>query len=491
MECCAALEMESISYNIPRYMAISLSMEEGAALTDALLRCHSMLDREIRQRVVRQLPAPGEIVAGSVPESHILHIVSHCCRQPHGFESLVDALLNDPEVQGFCDLLSKYLPQPVSWTDVLALKRALIPAMTLEASRVAPLYRRVLAGRPAAPLPEDNGLFRAIDELAKSQARGDRQPLLDFILALRPDMSAATQPAVDTWLQSIMLREKITAVALRPAEEEDYGDPCLMIIVKLGPGEASYEITAELLRQSSKQLGHWHVEEFSENNHCLDEICRAAIWELEGEPAKILNMIVEFFLPDTLLTCDVERWMTALSGPGRTMPLGVEFPVIVRPGSRVYDPPQFLLPRGRWVTKWKRRPKPPGHLPQEELHVARTPADLEGLFNRIKDKYFAFGSVVDLSYSNARQTIADIVDSGVPVAVWPRGRRIGDRNDEAEMRTALCDGDFHSVPQQVFERRKEAFDMGQHQSFFSDLVLFWDDPARIPADSPLMAWRAS
>jgi hypothetical protein len=197
----------------------------------------------------------------------------------------------------------------------------------------------------------------------------------------------------------------------------------------------------------------------------------------------MLRLTVETFLPSDFLSCEIDRWEMKFSRPSAPRPLGADLTVAARSWSRVYDYDMQFLPRARWLAKWGARPQPPDKLKRDGIYKAETEEDLGDLFDRLEST-LAFLTLKGLSEQEAETALNALLESGVPVALWARSDCSGIATGEEIMRELLCKADFEKVPGQVRDRRAAA-QRGQKDALVArELVLLWDDPGRVPEDSP-------
>jgi hypothetical protein len=459
---------------------------EFATLTDAVLNCTPLLDPGERRALIEQLPNPTSIAWNDVPMTHAFMIVRHCATTPHGFDRLIDALAPYPKLDRLLEILSQYRPQTISFADVFDLKKRLRGATRIDEARVLQVAAKFLQDSLDFP-PHEDVLIWTIEELAKATTTAQQHKLLQFLSLLRPQLPREIRDSVDAWLTRVAAAYRLQLHASDSGSDNEYSAPHLMIVVKARPGTESYLLSAYLVKAEARSLGSWEVPEFVDCQKYMDGICYDALKRLRAEPDKAARMIIEVFLPDNLLACDIDRWMSRLGGD-RLRPLGVELPVAVRSASRVYDAARYgSKVRLLWMRKWRQRTKPPSPLLASEVYIADSRSELADLFDRLEDDYLAFGSAIHVSYESAPEALRDIIDSGVPVAIWPRCERKGDVKADADLvRRTLCSTALNEVPASVFQSRKQAFRNKETESIFCDLVLLWDDPELIPADSPLL-----
>jgi hypothetical protein len=226
-------------------------------------------------------------------------------------------------------------------------------------------------------------------------------------------------------------------------------------------------------------LGDWICNGIAGVRAQFSKICQLALSKLPAR--KLRELVVGIFLPDDLLDWNVDRWETTISRTRHPLPLGLDLAVVVRLLSRVDDPDRAAaLPRARWIAKWSARPKPPTRLDRQHVFEALRREELARLFRELeRDRTFAFVSQVCLNAEDHPELVDALLDSGVPLAIWPRSERPPDcGTDEECFEQLLYRTDFDLVPREVCTKRKELEE--DPTSIYWNLVLMLEDPGKVP-----------
>lgn len=206
-------------------------------------------------------------------------------------------------------------------------------------------------------------------------------------------------------------------------------------------------------------------------------------------PGTVADIELEFFLPRDLLDYAVEDWIVSEGH----VTLGTQFVVVVRDRDRLYNP--LLWPP--WQQKWRQ--------------VASSKAHPSGPFSRwitctdapcrsgelyaalLSDQLVSLGLTFPPPPGVHRLELAEALNAGTPIAVWPRRRcahpvpaSAADACEGVSFRESLCQElagrCLADLPKFVLEMRRARAAAG---NFGSGFALLWDDPDRrpVPDDS--------
>lgn len=191
------------------------------------------------------------------------------------------------------------------------------------------------------------------------------------------------------------------------------------------------------------------------------------------ENGRVHETLVEFFLPSCDLDLDVHRWGIT-NGSSLERPLGVDYPVVVRPAG---ERPKPVVPNHR--LRWDRV----AASTTGDLHWLPDGLDEELALHRALSERATAPGVVMTAPTRARpraRMFAVCVYSGIPVLVWHRGEER--RTVNSQLASVLSDGHLPSLPHRLREFRcggdAETERQGRH------LALLWDDPD-LPLPRPL------
>jgi hypothetical protein len=467
-------------------MGLLLDLGVRAGLAEALLKCQELLDDADRSRVIGQLNFRNIVKSDDVPETHLLNLVTECSRNYLGFEQLTDALLDYSavELEPFLEKLQEPIcrPQFIAWKDVMALKRAVrrLYARELKRDTILTLFEEASPGRQESLPDEGIPAFWVFDELAKRTAVGGVHPLVTFVASLKPELDPSVHRDVERWLSTVVAVSSLGSVrtSSRDRPTSDYGAPHLLVTVRRGPGD-TYNVSASLLRHQKEPLGDWICTGSFGVRSQLGGICQLVLAKLPAK--KMLELVIAVFLPDDLLDWNIDQWETTISRPKHPLPLGRDLAIVLRLLSRVEDPDLVdMLPRARWIAKWNARPKPPTRLGKQHVYEARGGEELAALFRELEhERTFAFLSQVCLEPDNRPAVVETLLDTGVPLALWPRAERPpGCATDQECFEQLLYGTDFELVPRHLCSKRKET--ETDTSSIYWNLVLMLEDPTKVP-----------
>lgn len=184
------------------------------------------------------------------------------------------------------------------------------------------------------------------------------------------------------------------------------------------------------------------------------------------------NVTVELMVPLGLLGCDADRWALQ-RGLGESVPLGVDYHVILRSWERSYDPScRRIAPV--WEAKWRT-----AQVPNTQAWVC-TQADAGRINTTLHGDgptsiFVGFAPELDA-------VLRPIVAAGVPVAVWPREVQTPCQLDK-------CIADFATRPMSwptlVQDYRRQAHSGDDPRHLGHHLSVLWDDPnKRLPDARP-------
>jgi len=176
---------------------------------------------------------------------------------------------------------------------------------------------------------------------------------------------------------------------------------------------------------------------------------------------------VEFILPRSLLSHPVDQWNVT------GVPLGVEYPVVVRSLERIGSRRLYPL----WQERW------------QQLHAPQPPRDSEKVTvtsdqdDSPRDRLLRDPGVCCLLFARAdsapwlpadRATLDAAVEAGIPAILWPR--RDPGSDFPYRLLRMIDDRGIGRLPSIVREFRAQEF-AGDVQA---ELSLLWDDPGRLP-----------
>jgi hypothetical protein len=206
-------------------------------------------------------------------------------------------------------------------------------------------------------------------------------------------------------------------------------------------------------------------------------------------PGVVAEVFVEFFLPRSLLDLPVEDWVVS----GDHITLGTLFVVVVRDRDRLRNPALWTP----WQEKWQRIPTGragPGGPFSRWFTCADLPCRAGELrLQLLSEKHVCLGMTFPPPPGTQRLELAEALDAGTPIAVWPRGRcahpvQAGPADACAGpqfrevLSKELAGKPLTELPRLVKEARIKRARAGA-----PGLALLWDDADRYPRFRPLDA----
>ncbi|MBD2492363.1 hypothetical protein H6G77_33345 [Aulosira sp. FACHB-615] len=202
---------------------------------------------------------------------------------------------------------------------------------------------------------------------------------------------------------------------------------------------------------------------------------------LQGQPTELT---IEIFLPRDHLCDEVEKWMYQDS-EGFDIIIGEEYRVVVRSYDRLK---KLRTQQGSyWRKNWEKVQltwqAPPCY--EQAMTVSQACFDPNNLRNLLVEKII-LKICCNLSDSERNGLLSAIHSAGTPIIIWSRCELNSLKNPEHF--DALLKKPLHELSACVKEQRRLAADHEMHLG--NHLVLWWDDPNRIPPN-PALEFSAS
>jgi hypothetical protein len=471
---------------------------------------------EERRKVVGALPFASDIEDRTAPITHVEEIVRVCARNLTGFDVLLEALerFETEPLARVYETLDRFQVEYASLITFSELRRLKLivdpPNQDLVSDTIAAeAYKRA---NPLIPMQgriqQGRRFIRAIEHLAKLCHIAPVQgPLFAFLEDCRPSLEIPTvREHLVVWEEEVANRLKLDLVAIRamvrvkasgtaaPAVPALTAPEVLMPVlqVKIEPvceeyegkqsGEMRYRLAAWLWKgEEGEPLGGVPAGLYSAAvlETALPQVVRAALQELDDD-----QMRIEVILPRELLELKIEG---ALFPNGLDqVPIGFEWPVVVRSYDRLYDEQNFLLAQRKWKRKWRRLNQP---LAASDIawaceSAAYSPQFLAGL----DAQAIAFvaltltpGACTDCT--TASHVLNKLLTTGIPLAVWLRDHNHTPQGSQQLLRDALLTTSPTAWPGRVRELRTNWFRTpAPAPAICSGLTLFWDDAQHPPPD---------
>lgn len=203
----------------------------------------------------------------------------------------------------------------------------------------------------------------------------------------------------------------------------------------------------------------------------------------------LVEHTVEFFLPYRLLVSPVHMWSIPLDKRGRRKrPVGEQCIVVVRSWERGLTSDKFLRrARGAWRAKWNRLSE------HSDIVTARIfkPASrdvFDQLFRLLHpDDIVCYAETVsppaDLDVSSS--VIVDFIEAGLPAGLWLSHGAVRSMDVYEEIEALATNDTLLKLPATIHSKRVASFGNSTNQALqqlANSLVLFWDDPNRLPVN---------
>jgi nucleoside phosphorylase len=360
---------------------------------------------------------------------------------------------------------------------------------------------RAAAGGLGAPPRERATLSEMAVELAGRNAGPDRiPPLVAFVEHVAARCSLRPAAELRAWTdrvarQFLHLGDRVAtyrrtveqSLERERAEVRPPIRPCLLIQIER---DGIDESTCEVRYWIQRPARHWDPEPsdprrttFRELERVLERAIQHAetIWrDLRDEPVQI-----EMMLPTDLLHLAVEWWHTELDAPA-TIPLCLNYRVVVRSLDRMRQPHRRRFWNQRWASLWQ----DPSH--HQVLWGRPDPsAGLGQWAARLNEDHKLTTVVLGSSAEGdpGGEELQSALNAGIPVILWDH--RPGAMDTEM---AALLDVLTAEQPEDLIERvyalRKSAglldpADQAHHPG--RHLAVLWDDPDRNVYDTGVQA----
>ncbi|MEV6279471.1 caspase family protein [Nocardia sp. NPDC051832] len=319
---------------------------------------------------------------------------------------------------------------------------------------------------PVTRLPKPD-LMGIVHDLA-SRHGGRAMPLvLPFVRYLAERTGDPNRAALlRDWVLDTGVRlgaDPIPAVPARPP-----GPKALHVELTPASAEDTYSVRMWLYQKKFECI--WDATSPIELDTVRTELGARLATMVGGAPTALARL--EFHVPFELLTEGFEDWLVPLGRRGRLVPLGHHFEVLVRcPDERTG------IAGEHWLRKWKWLDAHGGTHPEAVYLLTEDASNCgKGKTLHTDDPPVCVLAPVDAAHLT--DVLDDMLDGGIPIAVWPRGPDAG-----AAAETLLTDPadeaarlDLHELP--ALLRKLRAREQ-------SGLALLWDDPHRRPASRSL------
>ncbi len=368
---------------------------------------------------------------------------------------------------------------------------------------------------PGYNIPE---ILKKLDEITLSE-HIKFPPLLRFVLQLSYH-STVYQHQLEGWLyesrafwsveaediNSVKGEIQATAGKRNLKQEFDATIPSLLIVLE-SDGSANEKTRREIIFKvkdfwlhrgfPTKKAERPSLSERSfdlmKKSYTSDTVHELLESVLSDIPRKLSEKLrIEFFLPSNLFGHDIDRWEydeVSPQGKHYRVVLGTKYPVVIRPSERLLMPSHM----DKCKVKWKIVEEIEQNSHEEHEHVKWITESSEYNFKtvdaRLNWEYvacFCFMLRPLLPRFTAKNGGEDkvfnaIIGSGVPIILWPKhpNKQNGD-NWKQTLEPLLQRERLFELPEQILELRRKGWGEGDSNHIGRHIVLFWDDPTRIP-----------
>ncbi len=199
---------------------------------------------------------------------------------------------------------------------------------------------------------------------------------------------------------------------------------------------------------------------------------------------RLIDLVVECFLPHELLSYPVERW-TVETGM-IDVELGKQHQVVVRSLKRVQiiasttstvGKPYYLW--SSWKRKWEKclSGQQSSSQNQELAQIWTEEKGQEDPQRLYDDLHGSATACLALTFVPSSKVFNAIFSAGIPILFWPRKNVSEPEPVQSFFTQALSCCKLARLPSLLWEKRKEA--NGDHH-YGRHLTLLWDDPSRLP-----------
>jgi vWA-MoxR associated protein C-terminal domain len=474
---------------------------------------------EERRKVVGALPFASDIEDRTAAITHVEEIVKVCARNLTGFDVLLEALerFETEPLDAVYETLDHFQAEYASlitFSELRQLKLIVDPPNRDLVSDIiaAEAYKRA---NPLIPMQgriqHGRRFVRALEHLAKLCHIAPVQgPLFAFLEDCRPCLELpGVRELLVVWEEEVANRLKLDLVTIRATVRTKAGGappavptlepiapevPMPVLQVKIEPvceeyegkqpAEMRYRLAAWLWKGAEGEplagvpAGLYSAAALET---ALPLVVHAALQQLDDD-----QMRIEVILPRELLELKIEG--APFPNGLDQVPIGFEWPVVVRSYDRLYDEQNFLLAQRKWKRKWRRLTQP---LAASDIawaceSAAYSPQFLAGLdAQTLAFVAFTLTPAACTDCTTASHVLNKVLTTGIPLAVWLRDHNHTPQGSQQLLRDALLTASPTAWPGRVRELRTNWFRTpASAPAICSGLTLFWDDAQHLPPDVP-------
>ncbi|WP_239338106.1 hypothetical protein [Frankia sp. CiP3] len=302
--------------------------------------------------------------------------------------------------------------------------------------------------------------------------------LFDYVrqLAQRSD-DQPEKSALNSWLDSVTTR--IDSPEEAPSQTPRRNTvPYLPILVEEAGG-GHYTVRAWLRRSGydDKPLFD-HDDPVSRED--LPKLFDCAVRSVENNHStNISQLVIEVFLPDDLLSLDIDEWRLGFSGQDMDGPIGAQYAVVTRLLRRA----QMSVCHDTWRLKWDHLAMCDNNVNCHISEWFEEPLEDVKLYYRWLNQEtpgsVRIGFALDSTTNDGRSIIEGIY-AGVPIALWSRTSSAHGDEFRQIVDCILANTPISQLPKKVQDLRRRIAERPHVRQPGQGIVLLYDDPSSVP-----------
>jgi hypothetical protein len=483
--------------------------DDGAAwleiernFVDTLGRCPSLLEESTRELIVegigRQFGAPLSLRRQTTARSSIIELVRVCAGLPRGLELLTEQVrLVDqltpvlPELRHLCDEWQAAHTLSDIWPE---LRGTLEPLKLTDAGKATEvrMLRKLAAVATESRLPELPPqcwtVWRLFVHLVGANAGPSGVPpyvlLLQWLGECVPDPVVASM--IRKWCRGLatqwdVVDELDIALPGRAIHSDQPRPVHLLIQIDPDPMDSDQLLVSHWRQWDPHEWRPQRGDDRTIPSSALEAEVDKLIDDMECmlgasvDAEKTEDIGLEFVLPIELLNFPVQH-LRKKALAGKTVPLAVDHPIVLRSLERLRTPRLHLAWRRRWERTAGKQMRPYWSQPSGSDYFVRLTTELRAdqrVFSLILSEPPEAGN-------NAHLEVAAALHAGIPAIVWHR-LDCSSAHFRDAVTTMVADGALVHLPRRVTKLRHDALKLGTvtpgHPGW--EIAILWDDPNRL------------
>lgn len=317
-------------------------------------------------------------------------------------------------------------------------------------------------------LPRTDDMLEILDWVADRTLSGHHPPLLHLLKLIRQGLESEVGVFIDAWLNDACAERDIALSDLSPYPLQQQDTP-IYVMVEISPVQPNSshcnaqawlygEHTESLLvRDSADAIDLSSQESITQ---FTDDLVNA-MSESERLDGRHEQVILEFILPLTMLSLDIDNWRDK-----ENKALGHDYRVTVRSQDRIR--------KKRWQRFWKPITNDNLLLRQCAQVICLKQLENTEASQLVLEAKANAASVIFKFSPQDHGLIGQYISAGLPVLLWPR-LSCGMAGDDYEIDQLFAEKCLPNLPKAVQEARwRNEQQVGRH------LTLLWDDKDRLP-----------